>query len=129
LIIVDASAVVAALTREAGAESVRTELVQTEMHAPTLLDYEVAAALRGLTLGGHLSPERALDALGDLDDLPVRRWSVDDALRRRGYALRHAVPAYDAAYVALAEALEAPLVTRDARLACCTGHDAEIWLR
>ena len=129
MIVLDASAAVAALTREADAENVWSEMVRTDMHAPTLLDYEFTAALRRLTMGGHLSPERALDALADLDELPIRRWSIDDARRRRGFALRNAVSAYDAAYVALAEALEAPLVTRDARLARASGHDAEIWLR
>lgn len=90
---------------------------------------EVVSALRGLTLGGQLSPARGRDALSDYNDLAVRRWDADDALRRRGYALRAAVTAYDAAYVALAEALECPLLARDHRLGRSTGHDAEIWVR
>lgn len=86
------------------------------LHAPHLLDVEVASALRALTLGRHLTPGRAQDALSDFDDLLVERWPTTDALRRRSLELRHNVSAYDATYVALAEALGCPLLTRDRRL-------------
>ena len=82
--------------------------------------------LRGLVLGGHLGVHRAEEALTDLEDLPVRRWPSSDGLRRRGLQLRHNLSAYDAASVALAEALECPLITRDARLARTRGHDAVV---
>ncbi len=65
----------------------------------------------------------------DFDDLPVRRWPSGAALRLRGFSLRDNLTAYDAAYVALAEALECPLLTRDARLARAGGHHVEIHVR
>jgi predicted nucleic acid-binding protein len=67
--------------------------------------------------------------LTDFEDLPVQRWPFGDGLRRRAFQLRDNVPAYDAAYVALAEALECPLLTRDSRLARSSGHAAHIEVR
>ena len=126
MIVVDASAVVDALTAVAGTEELRAHLAAEELHAPSLLDYEVVSALRGLTMGGHLSAARSEDLLTDLDDLPLERWAPADALRRRAFELRDIVSAYDAAYVALAEALDCPLVTRDGRLSRSRGHRARI---
>jgi predicted nucleic acid-binding protein len=126
LIVVDSAAVIDALTAHDGTADLRTRLAAEELHAPTLLDFEVVSTLRGLTLGRHLSAARAADLLTDFDDLPVRRWSFADGLRRRAFQLRDNLSAYDGAYVALAEALECTLVTRDARLARSIGHDAEI---
>jgi predicted nucleic acid-binding protein len=87
-----------------------------------------------MTLGGRLSVTRALDALTDFQDLPIERWATSDALRRRAFRLRHNLTAYDltaydAAYVALAEALECPLLTRDAEIGRATGHGARIDVR
>lgn len=129
MIVVDSAAVVDALTAVQGTAELRACLAAEELHAPTLLDFEVVSALRGLTMGGHVSAARAEDLLADLDDLPVHRWPFADALRRRAFQLRHSVSAYDAAYVSLAEALECPLVTRDARLARTSGHAARIDVR
>ncbi|MGC5615056.1 type II toxin-antitoxin system VapC family toxin [Georgenia sp. Z1491] len=126
MIVVDNAAVVDALTAVAGTDELRARLAQDELHAPSLIDVEVVSALRGLTLGGHLSAARAEDLLTDLDDLPLRRWPSDHALRRRAFQLRDNVSAYDAAYVALAEAMDCPLVTRDSRLARSSGHGARI---
>ena len=100
-----------------------------ELHAPTLLDFEVVSRLRGLTLGGHLSMARAGDLLTHFDDLPVQRWPIVDGLRRRTLQLHDNVSPYDAAYVALAEALECPLLTRDQRLARSSGHATHIEVR
>lgn len=129
MIVIDASAVVDALTAVAGTDELRSHLVAHELHAPSLLDYEVVSALRSLTLRGHVSVTRAEDLLLDFDDLPVARWPAADALRRRAFQLRNDVSAYDAAYIALAEALECPLVTRDSRLARTRGHAAHIEVR
>jgi predicted nucleic acid-binding protein len=126
LIVVDAAAVVDALTGLSDAEELRERLSFEELNAPTVLDYEVVSSLRGLTLGKLLSTARAEDLLTDFEDLPVRRWPFADTLRRRVFQLRDNISAYDAAYVALAEALDCPLVTRDARLARASGHDAKI---
>ncbi|HET8929030.1 MAG TPA: type II toxin-antitoxin system VapC family toxin [Acidimicrobiales bacterium] len=128
MIVVDTSAIVDALIDAPGSDVLRARLVDEDLHAPTLLDYEVVAALRGLTLGHKLSPDRSRDALADFDDLRIRRWPSADALRARTFALRENLSAYDAAFVALAESLDCALVTRDARLARSVGHDAKIRL-
>ncbi|MGL4175954.1 MAG: type II toxin-antitoxin system VapC family toxin [Dermatophilaceae bacterium] len=126
MIVVDSAAVVDALTAVPGSDDLRAELADEDLHAPALLDYEVVSAIRGLNLGGHLSAARAQDALADFDALPVQTWPGAAELRLRAFALRHNLTAYDAAYIALAEALECPLVTRDARLARSTGHGAQV---
>jgi len=129
LIVVDSAVVVDALTAADGVDDLHAYLAAEELHAPTLLDYEVLSALRGLTLGAHLSTARAQDVLTDFEDLSVQRWPSVDSLRRRAFQLRDNLSAYDAAYVALAEALECSLLTRDARLARSGGHTARIEVR
>ncbi len=104
-------------------------LAAEELHAPTLLGYEVISALRGLTLGGRLSEARAEEALSDFEDLPITRWESADERRRRAFQLRENLTAYDVSFIALAEALDCPLVTRDARLARAAGHVATIIVR
>lgn len=126
MIVVDAAAVVDALTGLDDAEELRERLSFEELNAPTVLDYEVLSSLRGLTRGKLLSTARAEDLLTDFEDLPVRRWPFANELRRRAFQLRDNLSAYDAANVALAEALDCPLVTRDARLTRSSGHDAQI---
>lgn len=89
----------------------------------------MVSALRSMTLHGELTVTRAADALTDFDDLDIRRWPAGDGLRRRAFQLRDNLSAYDAAYVALAEALGCPLLTRDIRLSRSTGHDVVIEVR
>jgi len=129
VIVVDSAAVVDGLTAVKGTDELRAHLTDEDLHAPTLLDFEIVSALRGLTLAGHLSPARAEDLLTDFADLPIQRWPSADVLRRRAFQLRDNVSSYNAAYVVLAEALDCPLVTRDARLARSTGHAAQIEVR
>jgi predicted nucleic acid-binding protein len=129
LIVVDSAAVVDALTAVAGTDELRAYLAAEELHAPTLLDFEVVSALRGLTLGGHISVARAEDLLTDFDDLPINRWPFEDGLRRRAFQLGADISSYDAAYVVLAEALECTLLTRDSRLARSGGHTVHIEVR
>lgn len=129
MIVVDCAAVVDALTLVDGSEDLRAELAAGDLHAPALLDFEVVSALRGLTLGGHLSADRAADALGDFDALPIERWPSAAALRQRSFSLRDNLSAYDAAYVALAEALRCPLLTRDERLARAAEQLIEVRVR
>ena len=124
MIVVDASAAVDALTETPGGDALRARLAGEQLHAPELIDYEFVAALRGLIARGGLSPERADAALTDFGDLPLRRWPAADPLRRRALGLRDNLSASDAAYVALAEALQCPLISRDGRLARSTGHRA-----
>ena len=126
MIIVDCSALVDVLTSAPGSEGVRARILDDDLHAPAIIDTEVVSALRGLVRGHHLSVSRAHDALTDLEQMPVERWLMDDAARRRAFALRDTITPYDAAYVALAETLGCPLITRDARLARAMGQVAFI---
>ncbi len=118
MIVVDASAVLEVLlqTAAAGAVSNRIFASGETLHAPHLLDVEVAQVLRRYARSGALSPQRGEEALEDLADLPLNRYP-HDVLLPRIWELRHNVTAYDAAYIALAEALSATLVTRDRALA------------
>lgn len=129
MIVVDCAAVVDALTSVDGSEGLHAALADEELHAPTLLDFEVVSALRGLTLRNHITPARARDALTDFDALSIQRWPSAAPLRLRAFSLRDNLSAYDAAYVVLAEALQCPVLTRDTRLARSSGHDVEIRIR
>lgn len=87
-----------------------------ELHLPHLAVVETASVLRGWVLGGHVSEARARAALADLAAFPATRWPAEPLLPRL-WELRDNLSAYDATYVALAESLDATLVTADARLA------------
>jgi predicted nucleic acid-binding protein len=129
MIVVDASAVLEALLRTSAAKAVEDLLFapgQT-LHAPHLLDVEVAQVIRRYAAKGEIDSERGRTALADLADLPLRRYPHDFLLPRI-WDLRNNLTAYDAAYVALAEALDVPLLTRDRRLAAAGGHRAQIEL-
>jgi predicted nucleic acid-binding protein len=126
VIVIDCSAVVDALTAAQDADGLRARMSDEDLHAPALLDFEVVAALRGLVLGHHLTPARAEDALTDFDDLTIEHWPSSDGLRKRAFQLRHNVSAYDAAYIALAEALNCPMLTRDDKLRKSGGHHVRI---
>ena len=106
MIVIDCAAVVDALTDVDGSEELRALMAGEELHAPALVDFEIVSALRGLTAAGRITAARAQDALTDYEDLRIHRWPADDALRRRAFSLRANLNAYDAAYVALAEALQ-----------------------
>ena len=129
MIVVDASAVLEALLRTAAAESVEMRLFEGRqpLHAPHLLDVEVAQVLRRYAAAGEIDEQRGREALADLADFPVHR-HPHDLLLPRVWDLRHNLTAYDAVYVALAEALDAPLITRDRRLAAASGHEAKVEL-
>lgn len=127
MIVIDASAMLEVLLgTETGARVEDRLLSRGEsVHAPHLLDVEVAQVLRRYAAAGELSAERGLEALTDLADFPVHRYS-HDILLPRIWELRHNLTAYDAAYLALAETLPAPLLTCDARLASAPRHAAKV---
>jgi predicted nucleic acid-binding protein len=129
VIVTDASAMVEVLLRFPAAEAIETRLFAPgeTLHAPHLLDVEVAQVVRRYVGRGEIDRERGRRALAILADLPVRRYPHVPLLPRI-WALRDNLTAYDAAYVALAEALDAPLLTRDARLATAAGDRARIEL-
>ena len=115
LVVVDASVVVDLLV---GPDpGLALALPNSRWHAPAHLDVEVVHALRGLMLGRHISRPRAVDALRDYADLAITRWPLDHASRHRCLQLGDNLTAYDAGYVALAEGLSSPLITRDRGLA------------
>jgi predicted nucleic acid-binding protein len=129
VIVVDASVLLEALLRTPAAQVVEDRLFapgQT-LHAPHLLDVEVAQVIRRYAANGEIDSERGRQALIDLADLALRRYPHDFLLPRI-WDLRSNLTAYDAAYVALAEVLEVPLLTRDRRLANAAGHHAQIEL-
>ena len=96
-----------------------------EASIPDLADVETVAVLRKRWVAGDLTARRFRHAIDDLLALPLTRFPVG-ALMKRAYELRANVTAYDAAYVALAEALACPLVTGDARLARAPGVRCEV---
>ena len=128
MIVVDASVAVTALADDGSSgHELRTRLqADADLHVPELLDLEVAAVLRRLVVVERtLSARRASEALEDLVDLPAERYRHRPLLERV-WELRHNLQAYDAAYVALAEALGAVLVTADGRLARFPGLRCEL---
>ncbi|HEV2365649.1 MAG TPA: type II toxin-antitoxin system VapC family toxin [Caulobacteraceae bacterium] len=129
MIVVDASALVAALLPGPEQEELAPRLISREvaLHAPHHLDLEVASALRRASAKGELALEAARAALDDLRQLRMVRHPHAPFLPRI-WELRGNLTPYDAAYVALAEILDAPLITRDARLARAAGVRARIEL-
>jgi predicted nucleic acid-binding protein len=127
VIVVDASAVLEVLLRTPVAQAVERRLFAAgeTLHAPHLIDIEVAHVLRRYAAAGDMCVERGREALEDLADLSLRRYP-HDVLLPRVWALRDNLTAHDAVYVALAEALGAPLLTGDRRLANAAGHRARV---
>jgi predicted nucleic acid-binding protein len=129
VIVIDASALVDWLLRTPA----RGDAVAGELHAdshPQTLDLahvEVVSAFRRKAARGELDDDRAELALADLAATPIRTHAAAP-LASRIWALRGALTAYDAAYVALAEAFDVPLLTTDARLARSSGHLAKVVL-
>lgn len=127
MIVLDASAAVDWLLQTPAGQRIenRIYLRNDTLHAPHLLDVEVMQVLRRLVRQGVVPAQRANKAIRDLLDLRITRYAHFVFLPRVWH-LRHNLSAYDAAYVAIAEQLGAPLVTRDGRLASASGHSANI---
>ena len=130
MIVLDASAAVAVLLEaDHNAAGIRRRISQPDesLHVPYLFDVEVLQVLRRHNLSGVLASERAQLALSRLRSTRLTRYP-HAPFWPRIWELRDGLTAYDAAYVALAETLDAPLVTKDARLARASGHRAAVEL-
>ena len=129
MIVVDSSAVLEVLLRTEAASRVERRIFSPgeTLHAPHLMDVEVAQVLRRYCLAGEMDSERGEQAVRDLAEFPITRYPHDLFLPRV-WQLRHNMTAYDAVYVALAEVLPASLLTLDTRLASAPGHTAIIEL-
>jgi len=124
MLVIDASATADLVLVRPVAEKVAGHIADHhgDLHAPCLLDIEVASAVRRLVASGEASPTRGLEAITDLLDLPLQRYP-HEILVPRIWELRQNFSSYDAAYLALAESLTdegVPLLTTDARLARAT---------
>ena len=126
MLVVDASALVVALADDGpDGDLVRERLRGESLAAPELVDLEVVSVLRKQLAAGTLEARRADLALTDLADLPLRR-APHLPLLARCWELRDNLTVYDAAYVTLAEALDAPLVTADTHIARAPGTTCRI---
>jgi predicted nucleic acid-binding protein len=129
VIVLDASAAIDWLLQTAVGQQIETRIYARgdSLHAPHLLDLEVAQVLRRLERESSVSAQRADLALQDLQDLRVTRYPHYVFLPHI-WRLRHNLTAYDAAYVALTDKLGATLITRDARLASAAAPDLSVEL-
>ena len=127
MIVLDASAVIEWLLQSPTGVKVGKRILASaeSLHAPHLLDVEVAQVLRRFVRDRGITMQRGQEALEDLADLPLHRYP-QDFLIPRVWELHRTLTAYDAVYVALAEVLDAPLVTSDAKIASSSGHYANV---
>jgi len=127
MIVLDASAAVDWLLQSPAGQRIEQRIYARNetLHTVHLLDVEFAQVMRRLVREGTLTPGRAQEAIDDLTALRVTRYAPV-LLLNQIWRLRQNLSAYDAAYVALAETLKAPLITRDRRLAAAPGHKAAI---
>jgi predicted nucleic acid-binding protein len=127
MIVLDTSAAIDWLLRTAAGQRIEQRIYarQDTLHTVHLLDVEFVQVLRRLVRQGTLTPKRAEEAIQDLAALRITRYPPV-LLLQRIWRLRQNLTANDAAYVALAEKLRAPLITRDHRIAAAPGHTAAI---
>lgn len=115
MIVIESSAVVDALVDDPANPELLALMADNDLHAPALLDYEVASALRGHARSGKLTNAQLDDATEDLNALHIQRYPLSTMLRDV-LALRDNFTVYDAAYVVLAQVLDLPLITADTKL-------------
>lgn len=123
--VIDASALIELVSGKPPDAALRRTALTGEGAAPELVDIEAASTIRRMVLSGLMPAEEGSEVLHDVSETPISRTS-HRPLITRVWELRHAISAYDAAYVALAEQLDVPLLTCDARLGRSNGHQAEI---
>lgn len=127
-VVVEASIIVRLLANRTADEDLRRRLSTLRtVHAPHLIDAEVASAVRGLLFGGKIDLPRAVEMLADFAALRITRYLIHPHLGRV-IELRNNLTAYDAVYVALAETLRMPLLTQDPKLSRASGHHAHVHL-
>jgi predicted nucleic acid-binding protein len=126
VIVVDASCLFEVVTDTDRSEPIRARMAADSDHAaPHIIDIEVFGLIRRNYLSGEFDPTFAGLAVDDLRSWPGERYG-HRALLERAWELRHSVRGWDAAYVALAEALDAPLLTLDRRLAAASGIRCQV---
>jgi predicted nucleic acid-binding protein len=127
VIVLDASAAIELLLRTPTGSRIETRVFQASesLHAPHLIDLEVAQVLRRFVAVGTIASVRGEEALEDLRNLSLVRYP-HEMLLARIWELRDNFTAYDAAYVALAEELDALLLTCDRKLASARSHRAHV---
>jgi predicted nucleic acid-binding protein len=128
VIVLDASAAIEWLFKSPAGTEVDRRLFSfapVTLHVPHLLDVEIAQVLRRYVREKMIAASRGEEALQDLHDLPLNRYP-HDILMPRVWELRAVLTAYDAVYVALAELLDAPLITCDRKIALASGHRATV---
>jgi len=127
MLVIDASAILELLLRTTAATEVEERILSANgnLHAPHLLDIEVAHVLRRYCAAGEMTPHRVREAFVDLKKLTIVRyahWPFIDRI----WELRNNVTAYDAAYLVLAEFLSVPFLTCDGHLRSAPGHQANV---
>lgn len=126
--IVDCSVIIRLLSNQPGDDLLRQRLART-VHAPALIDAEISSVVRSLAMasrtGIRITASRAQEMLADYSGLRIVRHPMQP-LQARAFELRDNLTAYDAMYVALAEALGMPLLTTDGKLAAAPGHSADV---
>jgi len=129
LIVLDASAAIELLLGTALSDRLSARLLNSKerLHAPHLFDVEILQVLRRLVQLRKISADRAQLAIDDAAGMAIERHAHFNLLPRI-WALRDALSAYDATYVALAEAMDSPLITCDGKLARAHGHSAKVEL-
>ena len=127
MIVIESSAMVNALVSDPANPRLLALLADQELHAPALLDFEVASALRGHALSGKLDPLRVDETVEDFVAFRIERHPMTGLLRHV-LDLRDNFTVYDAAYLVLAQALEAPIVSADAKLREATRLGVDVWV-